>query len=244
MAKIFGLSGRITGRKGDAVFAVRSGEQIVRQYNPVVNNPKTPAQVDSRLKLKFSSQLGMVFANVIAMKKNGAQSVRNVFQQVNFPNILVADGVNGRKASIEMVNIKLTKSARFMPQVVAINESGTVTANLVGNMSGIFDKVVYVAANIAANGEVRVLGSEVCATPGTNGDFQLVLSRSVAAWTSGPMYVYAYGITAGSEKGRVALDNINGDSAHDIAQMFSTNTVSEADLILSDTSAAKVEDQA
>lgn len=244
MAKIFGLSGRITGRKGDAVFAVRSGEQIVRQYNPVVNNPKTPAQVDSRLKLKFSSQLGMVFANVIAMKKNGAQSVRNVFQQVNFPNILVADGVNGRKASIEMVNIKLTKSARFMPQVVAINESGTVTANLVGNMSGIFDKVVYVVANIAANGEVRVLGSEVCATPGTNGDFQLVLSRSVAAWTSGPMYVYAYGITAGSEKGRVALDNINGDSAHDIAQMFSTNTVSEADLILSDTSAAKVEDQA
>ena len=244
MAKIYGLSGRITGRKGDAVFAVRSGEQIVRQYNPIVANPKTPAQVDSRLKLKFSSQLGMVFANVIAMKKNGAQSVRNVFQQVNFPNIVVTDGLNGRKASIEMVKVKLTKSARFMPQVIAINDNGTVTANLAGNMSGNFDKVVYVVANIAANGEVRVLGSEVCATPGASGDFQQELSRSIASWNSGPMYVYAYGITAGSEKGRVALDNINGDSAHDIAQMFSTNTVSEGDLILSDTSAAKVEDQA
>lgn len=244
MAKIYGLSGRITGRKGDAVFAVRSGEQIVRQYNPIVANPKTPAQVDSRLKLKFSSQLGMVFANVIAMKKNGAQSVRNVFQQVNFPNIVVTDGLNGRKASIEMVKVKLTKSARFMPQVIAINDNGTVTAGLAGNMSGNFDKVVYVVANIAANGEVRVLGSEVCATPGASGDFQQELSRSIASWNSGPMYVYAYGITAGSEKGRVALDNINGDSAHDIAQMFSTNTVSEGDLILSDTSAAKVEDQA
>ena len=244
MAKIYGLSGRITGRKGDAVFAVRSGEQIVRQYNPIVANPKTPAQVDSRLKLKFSSQLGMVFANVIAMKKNGAQSVRNVFQQVNFPNIVVTDGLNGRKASIEMVKVKLTKSARFMPQVIAINDNGTVTAGLAGNMSGNFDKVVYVVANIAANGEVRILGSEVCETPGASGDFQQELSRSIASWNSGPMYVYAYGITAGSEKGRVALDNINGDSAHDIAQMFSTNTVSEGDLILSDTSAAKVEDQA
>lgn len=244
MAKIFGLSGRITGRKGDAVFAVRSGEQIVRQYNPIVANPKTPSQVDSRLKLKFSSQLGMVFSNVIAMKKNGAQSVRNVFQQVNYPNISVVNGTNGRKASIEMVNIKLTKSARFMPQVVAVNDNGTVTANLTGNMKDIFDKVVYVVANIAANGELRVLGSDVCATPGTNGDFQLELSRSVASWTSGPMYVYAYGVTAGSEKGRVALDNINGDAAHDIAQLLSTNTVSEADLIVSDTSAAKVEDQA
>ena len=244
MAKIFGLSGRITGRKGDAVFAVRSGEQIVRQYNPIVANPKTPAQVDSRLKLKFSSQLGMVFANVIAMKKNGAQSVRNVFQQVNYPNITVADGDNGRKASIEMVDIKLTKSARFMPQVIAENDEGTVTAHLGGDMTGIFDKVVYVVANIATNGELRVLGSEVCATPGATGDFELELSRSIASWTSGPMYVYAYGVAAGSEKGRVALDNINGDSATDIAQMFSTNTVSEGDLILSDTTAAKVVDAA
>lgn len=242
MAKIFGLSGRITGRKGDAVFAVRSGEQIVRQYNPIVANPKTPAQVDSRLKLKFSSQLGMVFSNVIAMKKNGAQSVRNVFQQVNFPNIEVADSTSGRKASIDMTAIKLTKSARFMPGVVAEKENDTVTAHLAGSMAGIFDKVVYVVANITENGELRVLGSEVCETPGATGDFELELSRSTAAWNSGAMYVYAYGVTAGTEKGSVKLDEINGDAAHDIAQMFSENVVSEADLILSDTSAAKVDE--
>ena len=240
MAKIYGLSGRITGRKGDAVFAVRSGEQIVRQYNPIVANPRTAAQVDSRLKLKFSSQLGMVFANYIAMKKNGAQSVRNVFQQVNFPNIEVKDSTNGRKAEIDMTDIKLTKSARFMSPVIAEQSEGDVTVHLSGDMTGIFDKVVYVVANITNEGAVRVLGSEVCATPGESGDFELELSRSIAAWSSGPMYVYAYGVTAGTAKGSVKLDEINGDAANNIAQMFSTNEVSEADLILTDTVATRV----
>lgn len=240
MAKIFGLSGRITGRKGDAVFAVRSGEQIVRQYNPIVANPKTPAQVDSRLKLKFSSQLGMVFATVIAMKKNGAQSARNVFQQVNFPNIEVADSGSGRKATIEMDKIKLTKSARFMPNVIAEQSDGTVTVHVSGDMTNVFDKIVYVVANITNNNEVRVLGSEVCSTPGASGDFELELSRSIASWESGPMYVYAYGVTAGTAKGSVKLDEINGDAAHNIAQMFSSNEVSEADLILTDTVGTRV----
>lgn len=242
MAKIFGLSGRITGRKGDAVFAVRSGEQIVRQYNPIVANPKTAAQVDSRLKLKLSSQLGMIFGNYIAMKKNGAQSVRNVFQALNYPNIICKNSESGRKAEIPMNQIKLTKSTRFMPGVVAENRDGTVTVNLVGNNTGVFDKVVYVVANITERSELRVLGSETSSTPGVNGDFKLVLSHSVAAWNSGDMYVYAYGVTAGTEKGRVKLDEVNGDLNANVAQLFSENSVSEGDLILTDTSSAKVID--
>lgn len=242
MAKIYGLSGRITGRKGDAVFAVRSGEQIVRQYNPIVSNPKTAAQVDSRLKLKLSSQLGMIFGEHLAMKKDGAKSVRNVFQALIYPNIECKDGDHGRKADIDMLDIKLTKSTRFMPAVQAENDGGTVTVNLVGNNSGVFDKVVYVVANITAQGEIRVLGSETCSTPGASGDFELVLSKSVAAWTSGPMYVYAYGVTAGTEKGRVKLDEVNGNTSTDVAQLFSENSVSDADLILTDTASVKVED--
>lgn len=242
MAKIYGLSGRITGRKGDAVFAVRSGEQIVRQYNPIVANPKTAAQVDSRLKLKLSSQLGMIFGDHIAMKKNGAQSVRNVFQALNYPNIVCKDSEGGRKAELPMTQIKLTKSTRFMPGVVAENQDGTVTVHLVGDNTGIFDKVVYVVANITANGEIRVLGSETTSTPGASGDFELELSRSTAAWTSGDMYVYAYGVTAGTEKGRVKLDEVNGDLDTNVAQLFSENSVSEGDLILTDTSSVKVVD--
>ena len=54
MAKMYGFSGKVTGKKGDAVFAVRNGEQIIRQYNPIVANPSTQKQVDARAALKLS----------------------------------------------------------------------------------------------------------------------------------------------------------------------------------------------
>ena len=53
--KLNGIVGKGTGKLGASVFAISGGEQIVRQYNPVVSNPNTDAQVAQRAKLKLMS---------------------------------------------------------------------------------------------------------------------------------------------------------------------------------------------
>ena len=48
MAKITGLSGMIRGKVGPNVFRISRGVQVVSQYNPNPNNPRSPAQQDQR----------------------------------------------------------------------------------------------------------------------------------------------------------------------------------------------------
>ena len=48
MAKITGLSGMIRGKVGPNVFRISRGVQVVSQYNPRPNNPRSPSQQDQR----------------------------------------------------------------------------------------------------------------------------------------------------------------------------------------------------
>lgn len=50
MAKSPNGLGKFSGKLGGNVFAVRNGQQIVREYNPIVSNPKSPAQLLQRAK--------------------------------------------------------------------------------------------------------------------------------------------------------------------------------------------------
>lgn len=49
MAKVTGLGGMIRGKVGPNVFRVSRGVQVVQQYNPNPNNPRSPKQTDRRL---------------------------------------------------------------------------------------------------------------------------------------------------------------------------------------------------
>lgn len=72
MAKIYGINGKLTGKVGNTVFAVDGGLQVARQYNPIVANPRTPAQQDQRLKVNFAGQFssGIVPAAIEALRGN------------------------------------------------------------------------------------------------------------------------------------------------------------------------------
>ena len=120
MAKLYGISGKATGKKGDTVFAVRNGEQIIRQYNPIVGNPKTEAQVDNRAKLKLLSQLAAVCAPVLAISRKGAVSPRNIFTSINFPSVNAEQGV----ADIKLENLQITNSHVGMADFNIVREAG------------------------------------------------------------------------------------------------------------------------
>lgn len=114
--KLVGITGTGTGKLGSSVFAVNSGVQIVRQYQPVVANPSTPAQVEQRAKLKLASQLARDLKGSIAIAKDGIVTARNRFMSENFDLISYANN----KAEADLPNVQLTKGTAFMPAIESI----------------------------------------------------------------------------------------------------------------------------
>lgn len=109
--KLSGFSGTGTGKLGASVFVVRNGEQIVRQYQPIVLNPKSTAQAAQRAKLKLASQLSAVLSNHIVPFKESAdrgQSARNVFVKALFNS--GAMSYNNNSAAADLTKVKLTPS--------------------------------------------------------------------------------------------------------------------------------------
>lgn len=126
MAKMYGFTGLLSGKMGNAVFRARGGEQIVTQYNPIVTNPNTEAQQGGRARFKLVAQLAVVFANVLkgfgtmSITKQSARSGRNPRKGVNaaFVGInyklteLDPDPTAAEKAVIPLEKVQLTSSNR------------------------------------------------------------------------------------------------------------------------------------
>lgn len=126
MATMQGITGKLSGKMGSAVFRVRNGQQVVTQYNPIVANPNTKAQQGPRSKFKLLSQLAAVLSpgfgtlNVVRRPAKGTPSKRNAFIKINYP--LTANDERGGEvvAEVDMAKLKLTSSTRYL---------GTITQN-------------------------------------------------------------------------------------------------------------------
>ena len=232
MARIFGLSGRITGRKGDAVFSVRKGEQIVRQYNPMVLNPNTEAQTVQRSRMKLSSQLGAIFANIIAIPSEGAKTPRNIFTKTNFALITRDTEQAGIVVVADLPNLQLTKSGRAMCPIVAgipyVN--GNLYVSLTQDCHEEYDRVVYSLVAVQSDGTMRVIASEVEETAGVYGRFTHQFANP-----NGDVLVYAYGIKDLSSKAHTIFANTEYQSGDGVATLISSRTVSAADAQVSKT---------
>lgn len=226
MARIFGISGRITGRKGDAVFSVRKGEQIVRQYNPMVLNPNTEKQTVQRSKMKLSSQLGAIFANIIAIPSEGARTPRNIFTKTNFGLITRDTTQEGIVVVADLPKLQLTKSGRAMCPIVAgiPFSNGNLVVSLTQDCTEEYDRVVYSLVAVQADGTMRVIASEVEEEAGVYGRFHHEFANP-----NGDVLVYAYGIKDLSSKAHTIFDNTEYQSGDGVATLISSRTVSAAD---------------
>ena len=232
MARIFGLSGRLTGRKGDAVFSVRKGEQIVRQYNPMVLNPNTEAQIVQRSRMKLSSQLSAVFANVIAIPSEGAKTSRNIFTKINF-NLIQRDSQQaGIVVTADLPAIQLTKSGRAMCPIAVSKPvaNGPMAVSLLADCSQEFDRVVYTVMAIQADGSMRVVHSEAVNNAGFCGRFYHTFQDPMTNFV-----VYAYGIKDLSSKATSIFQDTVYNEGDAVASLISSRTVSAADAQVSKT---------
>lgn len=114
-----GITGKLSGKMGSAVFRVRNGAQVVTQYNPIVKNPDTAGQQEARAKFKLLSQLGAImesgFGTMAVTKRAGksAPTQRNAFMQLNYPLVAVDKSADvPERATIPMERVQLTKSNR------------------------------------------------------------------------------------------------------------------------------------
>ena len=226
MAKMYGLSGVLSGKLGNTVLAVTNGVQVARQYQPVVSNPNSPGQIEQRAKLKLMSQLGAIMGRVIAIPREGRVSSRNLFTKINIGSTIFADG----QADITLTDIKLTKSVVSLPSISAVRSENSVTLSLTRGDRDI-DRVVYVLF-VREGTEIRYASSVVVNTAGESNLFETSATVLPAEYV-----VYAYGIRANTDAARVAFSNLSIPTGTEVAEIISSRRLTSQDISITETRA-------
>ena len=88
MAKSTIGRGQYRGKLGGDVFAVRDGQQIIRAYQPVVNNPKTSSQQIQRAKGNLIGRVSQIMpaAAIIGLNGTSKTARRSRFLQLALRN--------------------------------------------------------------------------------------------------------------------------------------------------------------
>ena len=214
--KINSVLGKMTGKVGNIVLTSVGGKVVGREYNPNVANPNTQPQQNTRSKFKLASQLSASMAPVIAIKKEGNVSARNLFVKENFPAIRYSQGV----ADINLNVVQLTKSQRSFVGFNADRSSGSAIAvELNDSAASALSRVVYIAYKKATDGSLLFFDSKVCSTAGADGKFKDVLN-----YTADAVVLYAYGIKDLEAGITTKFGNMAAPSAEDVAQLLVSNT--------------------
>lgn len=221
------MVGKGSGKLGATVVASVAGFTIARQYNPNVTNPNTAAQQNTRARFKLLSQLSSVLSANLAIRKEGLTSARNIFTSINFDKT----SFNGDEALVDLNQIQITKSAKYMTDFRADRTSGTkIEVSLLANSADIFDQVVYCAYIMNEMGELLDHGSVVVSDPGNGGVFAGEL-----AYTADSIVVFAYGIQDVTSAMRIKFGNIQAPSADAVARLITSSAENMAGVLLTRT---------
>ena len=226
MAKIYGINGVITGKLGAAVYAVRNGEQISRQYQPVVGNPQTAGQIAARAKLKLLSQLSACYAPIIAIKRKGSVTARNMFLKRNYEFA----GYANNQAEITLADVQLTNSAVALAGFSVDRSGANMSIELSEDMGNSLDRVVYVVVRKAGTQELVIAGSKVVEFAEGAGTFPTTMPK-----VTGEIVVMAYGIRLNTAAARIAFGNLSVPTAQEVAKLLVTLTNADTALTLTET---------
>lgn len=230
--KLYGLGGIGTGKLGNQVFAVKSGQQIVRQYQPIVTNPNTPAQVETRSKMKLMSQVAAVVAPAIAIAPVANKTKRNLFISRNYGEITYNDDT----AAIQLSRMQLTKGTlAFVGVNAKATEQNKIQVSLSEKPTEDIDKVAYSIVRQNNEGGLSFVESKVVDRD-ENGTFPFTSQSTL--FTGNRYTVLAYGIRLNSERAALKLGQLNAPTAENVAQIVSTRALSDSDITLTQTTGA------
>lgn len=237
MAKVFGNNVR-SGRVGGSVFSVLHGQTIERQYQPVVLNPKSTKQVETRAAFKLLTQLSATMKNSIAFRRQGLVSPRNRFVAANKAFVETTVGVGGDvQAVVAMGGIDLTGGFDNLPALSApVSANDSVTLKLASGAPVSISRVFYAVYLIKDGGEVYEMGTTVSETPGSNRDFEAVISLEPN--TSGKLVAYAYGVSLLTSAAWLMYEKYKADATDAAALLNVIRSMSAGDVVLTITRSA------
>ena len=242
-----GITGKLSGKMGSAVFRVREGQQVITQYNPIVKNPNSEGQQAQRAKFKLMSQLAAIMASgfgtmsVTTRKAKGKPSQRNAFSQLNFPLVEVSSDNQSTTATIAMDKLKLTSSFRDLPPLNLTSSSGEKMFTVA--MSGISSDVTtlrLVVVEYSGTDMTQASIFKIQDVPVSNGSLNMDIAAPVGKFT-----VLAYGlIPSESVKASINLDNIHTPADEDFISAVELNAmVAAGSMVETKTVGANVEVQ-
>ena len=216
----------MTGKLADTVMAVRNGEQIARKYQPVVFNPSTAAQVAQRAKLKLISQLSASLADMIAFRREGSVSARNIFTKKNFSKATYADN----SASFPIDDIDLTGGVLECVASMAAGDSAlTATVFIPINVK----RVVY-GFYAVEDQKLRLLSTGVETNSGNPS-----VNVSYPSIPTVPVFFVAYGIRENTDAARAKFENMEVENVTPAATLDVVHTLTMADTTLTTTATAR-----
>lgn len=243
MATMQGITGKLSGKMGSAVFRVRNGAQVVTQYNPIVKNPNSAGQQEARAKFKLLSQLGAImkraFGTMSVTKRAGksAPSQRNAFMQINYPLVSVNMSADvPESASIAMEHVKLTSSVQPLGSIS--QDEGTTDVylqNIPSNVSSVrFVEVEYKSYQMtdASSGslvsvtrpEVKRIVDQPVYVDGTG-------NREITFASTAGCTVLAYGIIPSESVSGVDFNNVHTPQDEDFIAAVQLDTMVSNGLI-------------
>ena len=153
-----------TGKFAGAAFQQSPGNGTILREVVKPTNPSTEAQVEQRAKFKLMSQVATAFKSVIAMKREGNITPRNMFVKINSP-LLEFDAAEN-KATIQLDLLQLTKSAQAVSLTAEFNEETGDAAIVLSADMPILYGAVFVRAAASGNGIViKDIARETVAEP-------------------------------------------------------------------------------
>ena len=191
-----------TGKFAGAAFQQSPGNGTILREVVKPTNPSTEAQVEQRAKFKLMSQVATAFKSVIAMKREGNITPRNMFVKINSP-LLTFDAAQSR-AEIELTKLQLTKSAQAVRVLTSFNpETSKAAADVGTDMEILYGGVFVVVGQLDGKPYIKAIARE------TETDPVNVISHSFddLALSAGDV-ILAYGITQDTTGLSVKYGNI------------------------------------
>lgn len=146
MAKASNGLGKFSGKLGGAVFVIRNGKQIIREYNPRPTNPKSALQMIQRAKGNLAGRITSVTpkAAIFGLGVN-ASARRSRFNKLLLDNAEVKVVNDNYNAKVPLQDIVFSEGDVISPFIFdsAITTLNSVTLNFTGFPSSSVPEAEY-----------------------------------------------------------------------------------------------------
>lgn len=233
MAKIYGMNGVATGRRGNDVFAVTNGTQIVRQYQPVVANPRTDAQLRQRARMNTAGRFSHLCPKSLlkAMQTENNRRNRSLFNKSLIDATSVGAPVGGvYTGTLAAGAVEFSRGAGYLKANMSTTfaiATGRATIGLTLGDAALAnryaERIVVAVLNSQANRETTecVMYKDIAFANTSEVTVQFVLPATIVTGQRVMMWRIPIDLT---EEGMNITTNVLGGTSNDItATLAATN---------------------